>query len=256
VARLVVEIFPCRSDNYGVLVHDPDSGETASIDAPEEGPILRALEETGWRLTHILTTHRHDDHVAANEALKRRFDCRIIGPEAEADAIPGIDQTVKEGEPLQILGRTVEIIATPGHTKGHIAYNIPDEELAFVGDTLFVMGCGRVFEGTMEEMWNSLQKLAALDHQTRIYCGHEYTLANARFAVTVDPENERLRGRLADMENLRQQNMHTVPTTLALELATNPFLRADDPSVKHHMRMDDAPAAEVFAAMRKRKDAF
>ena len=254
MSTLEVHQFLCRSDNYGVLIHDPASGQTASIDAPETGPVQRALAETGWSLTHILTTHHHGDHVEGHETLKRETGCHIVGPKGERHKIPAIDQAVGEGDALQFAGLDVEVLETPGHTLGHIGYVIPEAGLAFVGDTLFAMGCGRIFEGTAEMMWASLQKLAALPGDTIVYCGHEYTLANARFALTVDPDNPALVERTRQVVALRRDDQPTLPTTIDLELETNPFLRADDPAVRAHLAMESEPVVRVFAEIRARKD--
>jgi len=251
---LEIDLFPCRSDNFGVLLHDPVSGATASIDAPEEKPILDALARRGWTLTHILTTHHHGDHVEANLALKQRFGATIIGPKRET--IPGIDRKVDEGDVFEFAGRRVEVIATPGHTLGHICFYLPEEKLLFAADTLFALGCGRVFEGTPAQMWGSLEKLTALPDETTVYFGHEYTLSNARFAKTVDPDNAALLARVAEIEALRAAGGFTAPTTIGLEKATNPFLRAGDPAIRRHLGMETASDAEVFAEIRGRKDRF
>jgi len=251
---LEIDLFPCRSDNFGVLLHDPVSGATASIDAPEEKPILDALSRRGWTLTHILTTHHHGDHVEANLALKQRFGVTIIGPKREA--IPGIDRKVDDGDVFDFAGRRVEVIATPGHTLGHICFYLPEEELLFAADTLFALGCGRVFEGTPAQMWGSLEKLAALPDETTVYFGHEYTLSNARFAKTIDPDNAALLARITEIEALRAAGGFTAPTTIGLEKATNPFLRAGDPGIRRHLGMETASDAEVFAEIRGRKDRF
>lgn len=256
MAELEIHQFMCRSDNFGVLVHDPASGLTASIDAPEERPILAALEEKGWSLSHILTTHRHGDHVEANEALKTRFGIEIVGPKAEADHIPGIDTAVGDGDRFDFAGHPVDVISTPGHTAGHICFHFPDDGLLFAADTLFALGCGRIFEGTAEGMWGSLKKLRALPDPTIVYCGHEYTLSNARFAVTVDPENLSLQARASDIEALRQAGRPTLPTTIGEEKVTNPFFRPDDPGIRAHLGMEKASDAEVFADLRGRKDRF
>ena len=251
---LEIDLFPCRSDNFGVLLHDPVSGATASIDAPEEKPILDALARRGWTLTHILTTHHHGDHVEANLALKQRFGATIIGPKRET--IPGIDRKVDEGDVFDFAGRRVEVIATPGHTLGHICFYLPEEKLLFAADTLFALGCGRVFEGTPAQMWASLEKLAALPDETTVYFGHEYTLSNARFAKTIDPDNAALLARVEEIEALRAAGGFTAPTTIGLEKATNPFLRAGDPAIRRHLGMETASDAEVFAEIRGRKDRF
>lgn len=253
---LEIEQFYCRDDNFGVLIHDPQTGQTATIDAPEETPIREALKRRGWTLTHIINTHWHPDHVEANTALKATGDVEVIGPAEEASKIPGIDRAVGDGETFEFSGHQVRVISTPGHTIGQVSFHIPDAGVAFTGDTLFAMGCGRIFEGTPEMMWNSLNKLMELPPETRVYCGHEYTLANARFAVTVDPDNRALADRLKEVEALRADNRPTLPTTIAKELATNPFLRASDPSIRAHLGMQDASDAQVFAEIRHRKDNF
>lgn len=256
MANLDIELFPCRTDNFGVLIHDPASGATASVDAPEEAAILAALKRRGWTLTHILTTHHHLDHVDANLTLKTRYDATIIGPKNEASKIPGIDTTVGDGGEFDFAGHRVRVFETPGHTAGHICFYFPDDKLLFSADTLFALGCGRLFEGTPAQMWNSLQKLMALPDDTVVYFGHEYTQANARFAVTVDPDNAALKARAAEIDALRAKGIFTAPTTLGLEKATNPFLRPHDAGIRAHLRMDKASDAEVFAEIRKRKDNF
>jgi hydroxyacylglutathione hydrolase len=252
MAPLEIELFACRADNFGVLVHDPATGATASIDAPEEGAILDALDRRGWTLSHVLTTHHHNDHVEANLALKQRFGLKITGPARET--IPGIDSKVDDGDSFDFAGRRVEVIATPGHTLGHICFYMPSEKLLFAADTLFALGCGRLFEGAPAQMWESLLKLAALPDETTVYFGHEYTLANARFAKTIDPENAALSSRIAEIETLRAAGAFTAPTTIGLEKATNPFLRAADPSIRRHLGLETASDAEVFADIRGRKD--
>lgn len=253
---LEIDLFACRSDNFGVLLHDPVTGATASIDAPEEGPIRDALARRGWTLSHIFTTHHHNDHIEANLALKERFGVTIIGPAPEASRIPGIDRTVDGGDSFEFAGRRVEVILTPGHTLGHICFHLPDDKLLFAADTLFALGCGRLFEGTPAQMWDSLSKLGALPDNTTVYFGHEYTLSNARFAKTVDPDNAALLTRVAEIEALRTAGAFTAPTTIGLEKATNPFLRAADPAIRGHLGMEAASDAEVFAEIRARKDRF
>ena len=253
---LDIEVFSCRSDNYGVLVHDSESGLTASIDAPEENAILEAATRRGWTITHIFTTHHHTDHVEANLALKERFGLEIIGPVNEAIAIPGLDKTVADGDEFQFGEHLVRVIETPGHTAGHICFHFPDDKILFAADTLFALGCGRLFERTAADMWHSLQKLAVLPDETAIYFGHEYTLSNARFALTIDPVNERLRARAAQIEAFRAENKFTIPTMMGLEKETNPFLRANDPAIRRNLVMEGKTNEEVFAEIRKRKDAF
>lgn len=251
-----VELFTCHSDNFGVLARDRETGAAMLVDAPEEAPILEAIGRTGWKPSLLLVTHHHHDHVEANLALKRRFGLRIVGPEAEADRIPGIDETVREGDALALGSQEIRVIETPGHTAGHVCYHLPAAGIVFTADTLFALGCGRLFEASPETMFASLGKLAALPGQTAVYCGHEYTLSNARFALSVDPGNERLKARAARVEALRAQGKPTLPTTIAEELATNPFLRAADPAIRKTLGMEAASDAQVFAELRRRKDSF
>ena len=253
---LLIEQFTCRSDNFGVLVHDPASGLTAAIDAPEEAPIRARLSEKGWRLDAIFTTHHHADHVEGNLGLKSDFGCTITGPATEADRIPGIDRRVQDGDTFAFGDIAVRVIATPGHTLGHVCYWLPTENLAFTADTLFAMGCGRVFEGTPEMMFASLQKLRALPNETVVYCGHEYTETNARFALTIDPGNADLVARYDQVKRLRAAGTASLPTTIGLEKKTNPYFRVDDPAIRRRLAMDGAPSAAVFAEIRKRKDDF
>ena len=251
-----IDQFTCRADNFGVLIHDDQSGETALIDAPEESSILEAVARTGWKPTVILTTHHHIDHVEANLSLKQKFNLKIIGPKAEADKIPGIDEQVKEGDVIKFGGEDIRVIETPGHTAGHISFYLPKSGVAFTADTLFALGCGRLFEAPPPVMYNSLKKLAALPRETVVYCGHEYTLSNAKFALTIDPENPKLKERAKEIEKLRGEGKATLPTTIGEELDTNPFLRWADPAIRKHLGMESATDAEVFAEIRKRKDNF
>jgi len=254
MARLEIRQFMCLSDNFGVLIHDEDAGLTASIDAPEAGPIEAALAAAGWRLTHILNTHHHGDHTGANLALKDKTGCTIVGP--RNSRIPGIDIEIGDGESFDFGSHVARVIATPGHTLDHICYWFEQDKVAFVGDTLFALGCGRVFEGTPPQMWNSLKKLMALPADTEVYCGHEYTLANAKFALTVEPHNEALQVRAERIAALRADNEPTLPTTIGEELATNPFLRAEEPALQDAVGMSGGAPADVFALVRKRKDNF
>ncbi len=242
MAELQVHMFSALGDNYGFLIHDADTGMTASIDAPEEAPILQALADTGWNLTHILNTHHHADHTQANAPLKAATGCMIVGPKPEAAKIPAIDLAVGEGETFDFSGHMARVFETPGHTLGHIVYHFADDNICFAGDTLFPLGCGRVFEGTMEQMFSSMQKMAALPPETVVYSAHEYTQANASFAVTAEPENQALAERAKEIDVLRAEGKATVPTTIAVELETNPFIRAD--------------SAARFAEVRTAKDNF
>jgi hydroxyacylglutathione hydrolase len=253
---LIVEQFPCRTDNFGVLIHDPETRMTASIDAPEFTPIKAKLDEKGWRLNRILTTHHHADHVEANLALKKEYACTVTGPAVEADRIPGINVEVRGGDTFPFGAFQVRVIDTPGHTLGHISYWLPEAGVVFAADALFALGCGRIFEGTPEMMWASLERLAALPDETSVYCGHEYTEANARFAVTVEPENADLIARAEEVRRLRQAGKPTLPTTIALEKRTNPFLRARAPTIGKRLDMSGAEPVEVFAELRRRKDNF
>jgi len=253
---LKVHQFACLSDNYGYLVHCADSGLTACIDTPDVAAVEQALADTGWTLTHILNTHHHWDHAGGNLELKEKTGCTIVGPVADAERIPGIDIEVGESAPFRFGTHEVEVLNTPGHTKGHIVYRFKTYNIAFVGDTLFSMGCGRLFEGTAEQMWTSLQKLLKWPDHTLIYCAHEYTQSNAQFAVTVDPENEELSARAARVDELRAAGEPTVPTSLKIEKLTNPFLRPDSPGIRAALNMPDASDTEVFAEIRGRKDNF
>jgi len=254
MAKFEIHQFPCLSDNYGVLIHDDEAGLTASIDAPDVEPVRQALAVRGWRLTHILATHHHSDHVQGIEPLKEETGCMVIGPKAEAARIPALDRAVGDGESFAFGTSQVHVIGTPGHTLGHIAYWIPSHAVAFVGDTLFAMGCGRVIEGTYEMMWASLSKLIRLPAATRLYCGHEYTLANGRFGLGIEPGNEALRARLADVEALRAAGKPTVPTRLDRELETNVFLRVRSPEIRARLSLAAAPDWQVFGAMRDLKN--
>jgi hydroxyacylglutathione hydrolase len=249
-------LFLCRSDNYGVLLHDPQSGATAAIDAPEAAPIEAALKETGWKLTDILVTHHHADHTDGIEALKAKYKCRVVAPAAEAAKIPAVDETVREGDTVKVGNLSANVIETPGHTLGHIAYWFHADKLAFVGDTLFSIGCGRVIEGTPPQMWESLLKLRDLPDDTEIYCGHEYTAANIKFALTIEPDNTVLQAREAEAREQIAEKQPTIPTTLGDEKLANPFLRADRPEVAADIGMAGKPAAEVFTEIRARKNKF
>jgi hydroxyacylglutathione hydrolase len=254
MAKLEILQFACLTDNYGVLIHDAEAGVTASIDAPDAGEILDRLRAKGWRLTHLLITHHHGDHTGGNLQLKQATGCKIIGPAAEAERIPGIDEAVGEGDTIAFGNFPVRVLETPGHTVGHVTYWIPEAHVAFTGDTLFAMGAGRVFEGNAEIMWSSLQKIMQLPRDTEIYCGHEYTAANARFALTVDPENLALQNRAKEVDQLRAQGRPTLPTRLDRELETNPFLRPQVSAIRAKLGMPFAPDWKVFAEIRERKN--
>ena len=251
---LQVHQFPCLSDNYGFLVHDPASGETACIDTPDAEAYLREAEAQGWTITQIWNTHWHPDHAGGNEAIKAATGCTIVAPAVDAPKIAGVDRTVDQGDTVMLGDFTAEVINVGGHTMGHIAYHLPQAGIAFVGDSLFALGCGRMFEGSPPQFWSSLSRLKALPGETRIYCAHEYTASNARFALHADPENPALQDYAREIATKRAANEPTVPTVLSLEMATNPFLRADDPALQ--ARWGGHSPAETFAALRAAKDQF
>jgi len=256
---LEVHLFPCLLDNYGFLLHDPASGETACIDTPDAEEYLRQAGAKGWRITQIWNTHWHADHTAGNAAIKKAAQerwgaCRISAPLADAEKIDGVDRTLREGDVLELGQVPARVIEVGGHTMGHIAYHLPSEHLAFVGDSLFALGCGRMFEGNAPQFWNSLKQLRQLPPQTTIYCAHEYSAANARFALHADPENAALAAYADEIDAKRARGAPTVPFPLERELATNPFLRADDPAMQAGWG-GDAPH-ETFAALRAAKDRF
>ncbi len=253
---LLVHQFPCLNDNYGYLIHDTDTGATATIDTPEVAPINAALKDKGWALTHILNTHHHFDHAGGNEALKEQWGCTVVGAANDAERIPGIDVRVHDGEEFQLGNSVAKVFEVPGHTTGHIAYYFAADGAAFVGDTLFALGCGRLFEGTPDQMWNSLQKLMALPDDTVVYCAHEYTQANAAFALSVEPQNQALQDRAAQIDQLRAEGKPTVPTTIGLERATNPFVRPQSEDLQATIGLVGADPVAVFAETRKRKDHF
>jgi len=226
---LEIAQFPCLNDNYGFLLHDTQSGQTASIDTPDGAAIAAKAEEMGWQLTHIFNTHHHFDHVGGNLFLKEKLGVEIVGPKADEKRIVGIDRAVSDGETFLFGAHDIHVIDTPGHTLGHCAYYVPDCQSVFVGDTMFALGCGRLFEGTPKQMFDSLAKLASLPDETQVYCAHEYTLSNGAFALSVDAENENLQDYMAEARQLRDQNLPTVPTTIAREKLANPFVRARSP---------------------------
>lgn len=254
MAQLDIHQFPCLKDNYGVLVHDPEEGVTLSIDAPDAGAVRQALDARGWRLTHILTTHHHADHTGGIPALKAETQCQVIGPKDEAARIPGLDLAVAEPDTLTLGRIRIKVLDTPGHTIGHVTYWIEEARVAFVGDTLFAMGCGRVLEGTAQMMWASLGKIAKLPADTALYCGHEYTVSNGKFGLSIEPGNARLAERLVAAEALRAEGRPTLPTRVDLERDTNVFLRADREDVRTRVGLPLAADWKVFAELRERKN--
>jgi hydroxyacylglutathione hydrolase len=249
-----IRLVPCLSDNYAVIVREGDT--VMLVDAPEAGPILEQLKADNWRLTHILITHKHDDHIAGIPALAAEYSPVIVGPAAEKSKIPGLTQTVREGDKVEVGPMVADVYETPGHTAGHVSFHFPKEKLLFSGDTLFALGCGRLFEGTPAQMWHSLLKLRALPDDTSVYCGHEYTLSNARFAITIDPHNKALQERAADIARARDAGEPTIPFQLGLDKATSPFLRADNPAVAAGVGRPDGDAETVFGEVRERKNNF
>ncbi|MEZ5785427.1 MAG: hydroxyacylglutathione hydrolase [Xanthobacteraceae bacterium] len=247
-------LFLCLQDNYGVLLHDPETGATASIDAPDAGAIEAALARTGWQLTDILVTHHHADHTQGVAELKAKYRCRVTAPAGEREPIADVDVSVRDGDVVKVGSLVGKVLETPGHTAGHIAYWFDKDNLAFVGDTLFSIGCGRLFEGTAETMWRSLLKLRGLPDDTLIFCGHEYTQSNIRFAQSVEPGNAALKRRAEEVDRLRAAGKPTVPSRLGVEKQANPFLRADDPEVAAAVGLAGKPAAQVFGELRERKN--
>lgn len=251
---LTLVTVPCLKDNYAFLLHDEASGTTALVDAPEAAPIRAALDERGWRLSDVLLTHHHDDHVQGLEPL--RAGARVIGAQADAHRLPPLDLAVKPGSRISVCGEEVAVIDAPGHTVGHVAFHLPRSGYLFSADSLMALGCGRLFEGTPAQMWETLKALRALPPETVVCSGHEYTEGNLRFALSIDGANAALLARAERIRAARAAGRPTVPSTLAEEVATNPFLRADDPGLQAAMGMEGRPAAEVFAAIRKAKDNF
>jgi hydroxyacylglutathione hydrolase len=254
--QLKIELIPVLSDNYAYLVHEPKAGVTAVVDPPVVEPVLERLKARGWKLDLILSTHHHADHTGGNLELKQATGCRVAGAKADEARIPGIDLKLAEGDRFKLGEAEAQVFETPGHTSGHISYWFPDAKALFCADTLFSLGCGRVIEGSHAQMWSSLSKLAALPDDTLVYCGHEYTQANARFALSVDPDNQALQARAAEVQRQRAAGKPTVPTTLSAERAANPFLRPSDPAIRKKLDMANANDAEVFAEIRRRKDRF
>jgi hydroxyacylglutathione hydrolase len=249
-------MFGCLRDNYGFLVHDGASGITAAIDAPEAARIDAALAAREWKLTHILNTHHHFDHAGGNLELQSRWNCTIIGAKSDAARIPGISRVVADGEVFDLGGHSVEVMDVSGHTRGHVAYYFREDGILFSGDALFALGCGRLFEGSAEQMWSSLQRIMALPDETVIYCAHEYTQANARFALSVEPGNTELVARAKEIDRLRAENKPTIPSTLGEEKRTNPFLRPTSREIQENVGKVGASVIDVFAETRRRKDQF
>ncbi|MEA2946820.1 MAG: hydroxyacylglutathione hydrolase [Alphaproteobacteria bacterium] len=251
---LAIELVPCLSDNYAYLVRDEDAGLTAVVDPSEAPPVVAALARRGWTLTHILNTHHHFDHTGGNIPLKEKYGAEIVGPGKDRARFAGLDTGVDETTGWRFGGRDMRVMEIPAHTSSHIAFVVDDA--AFTGDTLFAMGCGRLFEGTPAVMWSSLSKLMALPYATRIFCGHEYTQSNGRFALTLEPGNAALVARMKEVDAARAKGLPTIPSTMALEKQTNPFLRPGSPELRKTLGMETASDVEVFGETRRRKDDF
>ncbi|MFT6559455.1 hydroxyacylglutathione hydrolase [Sneathiella sp.] len=256
MSKLEIHQIPVLNDNYLYLFKDPDSDAVGIVDPAEAEPVLEKLKELGWTLTHIINTHHHWDHTGANLELKEKTGCIIVGNKHDSERIPGIDIQVEDGDLFEFGTQTAKIMAVSGHTIGHIAYWFENSETLFCGDTLFALGCGRLFEGTPAQMWESLSKIRTLPDETQIYCAHEYTEANADFAVTIEPDNKALLSRVKEIKQKRAQNIPTVPSTLGTEKETNPFLRPDSEHIKETLSMVGADPVSVFAEIRHRKDTF
>lgn len=253
---LEIVTIPCLQDNYSFLLHNPETGATAVVDVPDETPIETELMKRGWRLTDILITHHHPDHIDGVDALREATEARVIGAAADANRLPRLDVEVNDGDHFWIGAADGKVMEVPGHTTGHLAFHFPTAEVIFTADSLMAMGCGRLFEGTADQMWGSLSKISALPPETTIYSGHEYTESNANFAISIEPNNSELMSRCKSIKTSRAAGHPTVPSVLAEELATNPFLRANVPEVKAAIGMPDATDVEVFAEIRRRKDKF
>ena len=256
MSKLSVHQFRCRSDNFGLLLHDPVAGLCASIDTPDGETIWHELEIRGWQLTHIFNTHHHYDHVPGNEMLKERTGCTIVGSKKDAQRIPGIDQLLEDGDIYEFGANTITMLETPGHTLGSVCYFVEPDNILFTGDTLFSMGCGRLFEGSAELMWQSMQKICALPDDAQIYCGHEYTLQNAEFALDVEPNNQALQQRAREVRELRRAHKDTLPVSLATEKATNPFLRSNSREIQKKFGLEGQAELKTFAATRELKNQY
>lgn len=254
--RADIHVFRCLEDNIGALIRDPGTGACAAIDAPEEGAVRAALDETGWTLTDILVTHRHADHVQGIEPLKQRFGARVVAPAMARSEVPAVDVWVAEGETVRVGDLTAEVWETPGHCRDHIVYWFAANGALFAGDTLFTLGCGRVMESTYAQMWSSLSRLASLPDDAEVYCGHDYTLSNARFALAVDPDNAALQGRATEAEAAKAASRLMVPSRLGDEKATNPFLRAGEPALARSVGLEGSLPVAVFQALREWKNRF
>lgn len=256
-ARAEIRTFLCRSDNIGVLIRDPETGACASVDVPEAGPVLAALDETGWRLTDILVTHRHADHVAGIEEVKAATGATVTAPAKAGDAVPAVDRTVLEGDIVSVGNLKAEVWETPGHCADHVTYLFREAGIVLAGDTLFTLGCGRVMEADNATLWASLKRFLDLPNDVQVFSGHDYVLANARFALAADPANGALKARQAEAERLKAEGRFLIPSTIGEEKATNPFLRATEPALAEAVGLEaGAGPAKVFSALRDWKNRF
>jgi hydroxyacylglutathione hydrolase len=251
-----IHVFRCLEDNIGILIRDPATGACAAIDAPEEGAVAAALAETGWILSDILVTHKHPDHIQGIAPLRQRTGCRVTAPLKAREQVPDADAFVREGDTVRVGNLKAEVWETPGHCNDHVSYWFADDKVIFAADVLFTLGCGRVLEGSYDDLWSSLKRIASLPDDVRVYCGHDYTLSNARFALAADPDNAALKARAAEAEQAKAQGRFLVPTTIGQEKATNPFLRAGEPALARSVDKQGADAATVFAALREWKNRF
>ena len=248
--------IPILSDNYSYLIIDKENKSCSAVDPASPEEIIPFLEKEKIDLKNILNTHYHSDHTAGNLELKEKYKCKIYGPDKEKNQIPGIDIALKENDILNINNYSAKIFETPGHTAGHIIYWFKKDKIVFTGDTLFVLGCGKLFEGTPQIMWNSLLKIRNLPKETQVYCGHEYSKSNADFAISIEKNNNQLLKRSDEIKKLINKNSYTVPTTIEKEIESNPFLRADNNNIKKNLQMEKNSPEEVFGEIRKRKDIF
>ncbi len=256
MSTLEIHQIPTRSDNYVYLLRESSSGNAAVVDPSDATPVLETLEMFGWNLTHVLATHHHDDHVGGVPEIKAATGCMVVGPKADRDRIPMIDVEVADGDTYTLFEASAKVWDVPGHTAGHIAYWFSESRALFCGDTLFALGCGRVFEGTFEQMYHSISKFNEVPDETWVYCAHEYTMANAKFALHVDPDNKDLQAYAKQIENRRNAGVSTVPSLMGVERKTNPFLRADQPEFAAVLGMERSSSVDVFAEVRSRKDKF
>jgi hydroxyacylglutathione hydrolase len=251
-----IHVFRCLEDNIGALIRDTQTGRCAAIDVPEAAAVLKALDETGWTLTDILVTHRHADHIQGIPEVRKRFPCRLVAPEKARAEVPDADSYVGEGDTVEVGSLMADVWDTPGHCRDHITYWFADAKAVFAGDTLFTLGCGRVSESTYDEMWHSLERLAQLPGDAKVYSGHDYVLSNGRFALAADPENEDLKRRMAKAEHAKVNGTFLIPSTIEAERATNPFLRAGEPALAKAVDKPGAAPNVVFQALREWKNRF